>query len=49
MYKNKVAFLGSRLLSSQSGQFKKTSKSFDWLEKVSSLKSHFVFGHENRL
>jgi len=29
----KVAFLESRLLSSQSEQFKKCSKSFDWLEK----------------
>jgi len=36
--------LDGRLLSSQSEQFKKLSKSSDWLEKV-----HFVFGHVNRL
>jgi len=33
MTKTKVAFLDGRLLSSQSEQFKKYSKSSDWLEK----------------
>jgi len=33
MIKTKVAFLKGRLLSSQSAQFKKYSKSSDWLEK----------------
>jgi len=32
MIKTKVAFLEGRLLSSQSKQFKKYSKSSDWLE-----------------
>jgi len=32
MIKTKVAFLESRLLSSQSDQFEKFSKSSDWLE-----------------
>jgi len=34
MIKTKVAFLDSRLLSSQSDQSKKFSKSPDWLEKA---------------
>jgi len=34
MNKTKVAFLESRLLSSQSEQSKKFSKSSDWLEKA---------------
>jgi len=33
MIKTKVAFLEGQLLSSQSEQFKKFSKSSDWLEK----------------
>jgi len=33
MIKIKVAFLEGRLLSSQSVQFQKFSKSYDWLEK----------------
>jgi len=33
MIKTKVAFLEGRLLTSQSEQFKKYSKSSDWLEK----------------
>jgi len=37
MIKAKVAFVEGRLLSSQSEQFKRYSKSSDWLEK-----SHFV-------
>jgi len=32
MIKTKVAFLESQLLSSQSYQFEKFSKRFDWLE-----------------
>jgi len=43
MIKIKVAFLEGRLLSSQSGQFKKYSKSSDWLEKSRpSKKATFV-------
>jgi len=34
MIKTKAAFLKGRLLSSQSEQFKKYSKSSDWLEKI---------------
>jgi len=33
MIKTKVAFVEGQLLSSQSEQFKKYSKSSDWLEK----------------
>jgi len=33
MIKTKVAFLEGRLLSSQTEQFEKFSKSYDWLEK----------------
>jgi len=33
MIKTKVAFVEGRLLSSQSEQFRKYSKSSDWLEK----------------
>jgi len=33
MIKTKVAFVGGQLLSSQSKQFKKYSKSSDWLKK----------------
>jgi len=40
MIKTKVAFLEGRLLFSQSEQFKKFSKSPDWLEK-----SHFCFDY----
>jgi len=43
MIKTKVAFLEDRLLPSQSEQFKKYSKNFDWLEKSwSSKKATFV-------
>jgi len=38
MIKTKVAFLEGRLLSSQSEQFKKFSKSSDWLKKNGLLK-----------
>jgi len=41
MINTKVAFVEGRLLSSQSQQFKKYSKSFDWLEK-SLKKATFV-------
>jgi len=44
MIKTKVAFLEGRILTSQSEQFKKYSKSSDWMEK-----SHFSFDHVNRL
>jgi len=44
MIKTKVAFVESRLLSSQSEQFKKYSKSSDWLEKSRPYKkANFVF------
>jgi len=43
MIKTKVAFLKNRFLSIQSKQFKKYSKSFDWLEKSRpSKKATFV-------
>jgi len=43
MIKTKVAFLEDRLLSSQSEQFKKFSKSFDWPKKSRpSKKATFV-------
>jgi len=52
-----VDFLEGRLLTSQSEQFKKYSKSSDWLEKKALTgwkkpafqKSHFCFDHVNRL
>jgi len=44
MTKTKVDFLEGRLLSSQSQQFKKFSKSTDWLEKSwPSKKATFVW------
>jgi len=50
MIKTKVAYLESRLLSSQSEQFKMYSISSDWLEKSRLFeKSHFCFDHVNRL
>jgi len=50
MIKAKVAFLQGQLLSSQSEQFVKFSKSSDWLEKKPVLqKSQFCFDHVNRL
>jgi len=50
MIKTKVAFLEGRLLSSQSEQYKKYSKSTNWLEKKPALrKSNFCFDHVNRL
>jgi len=50
MIKTKAAFLEGRLLSSQSKQFKKFSKSPDWLEKSRPVQnSHFCFDHVNRL
>jgi len=49
MIKAKVTFLEGRLLSSQSEQSGKFSKSPDWLEKAGSPKSHFCFNHVNRL
>jgi len=46
---NKNGFFGCRLLSSQSEQSEKFSKSPDWLEKKPPLKkSHFCFHHVNR-
>jgi len=43
MIKTKVAFFEGRLLSSQSEQFKKFSRSSDWLEKSRpSKKASFV-------
>jgi len=49
MIKTKVAFLEGRLISSQSKQFEKFSKSSDWLEKAGPPKSQFCFDHINRL
>jgi len=50
MIKHKWLFLEGWLLSSQSEQFKKYSKSYDWLEKSwPSKKSHFCFDNVNRL
>jgi len=50
MIKTKVAFLEGRLLTSQSDQFKKDSKSYDWQKKKLALqKSRFCFDHVNRL
>jgi len=50
MINTKVAFLKSRRLSSQSQQFKKHSKSPDWLKKKPTFqKSHFCFDHVNML
>jgi len=44
MIKTKLAFLEGRLLSSQSEQFEKCSKSSDWLEKRQPSKnSHICF------
>jgi len=48
MFKTKVTFLDGRLLSIQSEQFKKYSKSSDW-KKAGPPKSHFCFDHVNRL
>jgi len=45
----KVAFLESRLLTSQSEQFKEYSKSSDWLEKSRPSKKHFCFHHVSRI
>jgi len=43
MIKTKVAFLESQLLSSQSEQYERSSKSFNWLEKSRlSKKATFV-------
>jgi len=49
MIKTKVAFLEGRLLSCQSEQSEKFSKSPDWLKKPALLKSHFCSDHVNRL
>jgi len=49
MIKTKVAFLQGWLLSSQSEQLKKYSKTSGWLEKAGPQKSHFCFDHVNRL
>jgi len=43
MIKTKVAFLEGRFLSSQSEQFKKFSKSSDWLEKSRLSKNLLLF------
>jgi len=47
MIKIKVALLEGRLLSSQSEQFKKYSKSLDWLEKGRPSKEPLFFDHVN--
>jgi len=49
MFIKEVGFLEGQFLFSQSKQFKKLSKSSDWLEKAGSLKKHFIFGRINRL
>jgi len=49
MIKTKVAFLEGRLLSSQSEQSDKFSKSPDWLEKNRPSKKPLLFDHVNRL
>jgi len=49
MIKTKVAFLEGRLLSSQSEQSEKFSKSSDCLEKAGPPKSHSCFDHVNKL
>jgi len=47
---NKSGFLEGRLLSSQSEQSERSSKSSDWLEKkLAFQKSHLCFDHVNRL
>jgi len=43
MIKAKVAFLEVRLLTSQSEQFKKDSKSYDWQEKAGPPKKPLLF------
>jgi len=43
MIKTKVAFLEGRLLSSQSEQSEKFSKSPNWLKKAGPPKSPFLF------
>jgi len=48
MIKTKVTLLEGQLLFSQSEQFKKYSKSFDWLEKSRPSKKA-TFDHVNRL
>jgi len=49
MCKTNVAFLEGQLLSSQSEQFKKYLKSSNCQEKAGPPKSHYCFGHVNRL
>jgi len=49
MIKTKVAFLEGRLLSSQSEQSERYSKSSDWLEKSRPFKAAAFFTHLNRL
>jgi len=49
MIKTKVDFLEGWLLSSQSEQFKKCSKSYDVLKKADTPKNHFCFDHINRI
>jgi len=43
MIKTKVAFVEGWLLSNHSEQFKKYSKSSDWLEKTGPLKKPLLF------
>jgi len=43
MIKTKVAFVEDRVLSSQSEQFKRYSKSSDWLEKSRPSKKPLLF------
>jgi len=49
MIKAKVAFLKDRLLSSQSEQSEKFTKSPEWLKKAGLPKSYFCFDLINRL
>jgi len=49
MIKTKVFFLEGRLFSSQSEQFKKFSKSSDWLVKAGPPKSNVCFDHVRKL
>jgi len=49
MIKTKVALLEGRLLSSQSEQFEKISKSSDLLEKIRPSKKATCFDYVNRL
>jgi len=49
MIKIKLAFLEGRILSSQSEQSERFSKTSDWLEKSRPLKKPPLYDHVNRL